>query len=102
MGMPNFTLALPRLQAVEEDYIFLEVFISRTQVQYSQHRDFSPNRSIISKAFASYRSYSYDQLYNGSRLIASMNEMCISVHDSNDHGFFRLSYGPGSRKEKNA
>jgi hypothetical protein len=38
LTIPNFTLAFPRLQAVEEDYIVLKVLISRTDVQCSQHR----------------------------------------------------------------
>jgi len=37
LTIPNFTLAFPRLQAVEEDDIVLEVLISRTDVQCSQH-----------------------------------------------------------------
>lgn len=38
LTIPDFTLAFPRLQAVEEDDTVLEVLISRTDVPYSQHR----------------------------------------------------------------
>jgi hypothetical protein len=42
LTIPDFTLAFPRLQAVEEDYIVLEVLLSRTDVPCSQHRYYLP------------------------------------------------------------
>jgi hypothetical protein len=42
----DFTFACPRLQAVEEDEIILEVLISRTDVQCSQHTLISSPPSV--------------------------------------------------------